>query len=73
MRSGYNLISSHIRDHIESFGYYNALIGGLLEHCNIINFTDFESESDFIEITEKIIKDFKTPQRLKDFQIVWDL
>jgi hypothetical protein len=59
----------YIRDHIESFGYYNALIGGLLEHCNINDFMDFESESDFIRITEKIIKDIGTAQKLKDFRI----
>jgi hypothetical protein len=59
----------YIRDHIESFGYYNALVNELLEHCGYLNFKDFESDSEFIRITEDILTKFKSQDDLKKFKI----
>jgi hypothetical protein len=59
----------YIRDHIESFGYYNALVNELLEHCGYLNFKDFESDNEFIRITEDILTKFKSQHDLKKFKI----
>lgn len=59
----------YIRDHVESFAYHNALIGGLFEHCNLGNFVDFESEDEFIHITQRVIGFIQTEQNLEEFQV----
>ena len=59
----------YIRDHIESFGYYNSLVNELLEHCGYMNFKDFENESEFVSITEEILSKFKSQDDLKKFKI----
>jgi hypothetical protein len=58
----------YIRDHVESFAYYNALISSVLEFSGYANFVDFDSEKEFEEITECILKKFKNIDSLKDFK-----
>jgi hypothetical protein len=60
---------NYIRDHIESFGYYNALINGVIEKCGYKDFKDFETENEFIQITEDILRQFKNQNELRNFKI----
>jgi hypothetical protein len=59
----------YIRENIESFAYYNALVNELLNHCGYSNFKDFESEYEFTLITEEILNRFKSQENLKKFKI----
>ena len=59
----------YIKDHVEGFAFFNALISSILEFSGYANFLDFDSENEFIEITESILKKFKNIDSFKEFKI----
>lgn len=59
----------YIRDHVESFAYYNALLGGMFSHCGIPNFEDFVTIHHFRESTETLIRKFGNRSSLEEFKM----
>jgi hypothetical protein len=60
---------NYIRDHVESFAYYNALIYGIFEYADYSDFVDFKNIEEFIEITENLLNKFNTYNNLRDFKL----
>ena len=59
----------YIRDNIESFGYYNALINAILEYVDYKDFKDFNDENEFLRITEGILEKMRNQDELRKFKI----